>query len=78
MEYSFNHIFSLKLSNFFAKIICYTINLRNFVNPEKRNVPLYKNDAFQKVQKRRVQKSGEPGPSLHDQSPPLFSHLNTI
>ncbi len=30
MEYSFNHIFSLKLSNFFAKIICYTINLRNF------------------------------------------------
>ena len=24
------------------------------VNPEKRNVPLYKNDAFQKVQKRRV------------------------
>ena len=25
-----------------------------FVNPEKRNVPLYKNDAFQKVQKRRV------------------------
>lgn len=23
------------------------------VNPEKRNVPLYKNDAFQKVQKRR-------------------------
>jgi hypothetical protein len=49
-----------------------------YVNPEKRNVPLYKNDAFQKVQKRRVQKSGEPGPSLHDQSPPLFSHLNTI
>ena len=30
MEYSFNHIFSLKLSNFFAKIICYAINLRNF------------------------------------------------
>lgn len=27
---------------------------RNHVNPEKRNVPLYKNDAFQKVQKRRV------------------------
>lgn len=24
------------------------------LNPEKRNVPLYKNDAFQKVQKRRV------------------------
>ena len=26
----------------------------------------------------RTKKSGEPGPSLHDQSPPLFSHLNTI
>lgn len=25
-----------------------------YLNPEKRNVPLYKNDAFQKVQKRRV------------------------
>lgn len=24
------------------------------LNPEKRDVPLYKNDAFQKVQKRRV------------------------
>lgn len=24
------------------------------VNPEKRNVPLYKNEAFQKEQKRRV------------------------
>ena len=27
-----------------------------FVNPEKPYVPLNKNDAFQKVQKRRVQK----------------------
>lgn len=26
------------------------------VNPEKPDVPLNKNDAFQKVQKRRVQK----------------------
>ena len=26
----------------------------------------------------RTKKSGEPGPSLHDQSPPFFSHLNTI
>ncbi|MCB7007641.1 hypothetical protein LI141_03460 [Bacteroides thetaiotaomicron] len=26
----------------------------SYLNPEKRNVPLYKNDAFQKVQKRRV------------------------
>lgn len=27
----------------------------DFVNPEKPDVPLNKNDAFQKVQKRRVQ-----------------------
>jgi hypothetical protein len=27
----------------------------NNVNPEKPDVPLNKNDAFQKVQKRRVQ-----------------------
>ncbi len=27
----------------------------NIVNPEKPDVPLNKNDAFQKVQKRRVQ-----------------------
>jgi len=27
----------------------------NRVNPEKPDVPLNKNDAFQKVQKRRVQ-----------------------
>jgi hypothetical protein len=26
-----------------------------FLNPEKPDVPLNKNDAFQKVQKRRVQ-----------------------
>lgn len=29
---------------------------RNDLNPEKPYVPLNKNDAFQKVQKRRVQK----------------------
>ena len=28
---------------------------KEFVNPEKPDVPLNKNDAFQKVQKRRVQ-----------------------
>ena len=28
---------------------------QNYVNPEKPDVPLNKNDAFQKVQKRRVQ-----------------------
>lgn len=27
----------------------------NFINPEKPDVPLNKNDAFQKVQKRHVQ-----------------------
>lgn len=28
---------------------------QNIINPEKPDVPLNKNDAFQKVQKRRVQ-----------------------
>ena len=28
---------------------------KQYVNPEKPDVPLNKNDAFQKVQKRRVQ-----------------------
>lgn len=32
----------------------YAINV-NIVNPEKPDVPLNKNDAFQKVQKRHVQ-----------------------
>ena len=31
------------------------IPILNIVNPEKPDVPLNKNDAFQKVQKRRVQ-----------------------
>lgn len=42
--------------------MCCTIQAKNkvieqppFVNPEKPDVPLNKNDAFQKVQKRRVQ-----------------------
>lgn len=30
-------------------------NMFCFLNPEKPDVPLNKNDAFQKVQKRRVQ-----------------------
>ena len=34
----------------------------NNINPEKPDVPLNKNDAFQKVQKRRVQKNGERDP----------------
>ena len=29
--------------------------ISNIINPEKPDVPLNKNDAFQKVQKRRVQ-----------------------
>lgn len=33
----------------------YEIPFRNYLNPEKPDVPLNKNDAFQKVQKRRVQ-----------------------
>lgn len=33
----------------------YEIDIINFINPEKPDVPLNKNDAFQKVQKRRVQ-----------------------
>ena len=31
------------------------VSLALFLNPEKPDVPLNKNDAFQKVQKRRVQ-----------------------
>lgn len=34
--------------------VAYGANI-NFVNPEKPDVPLNKNDAFQKVQKRHVQ-----------------------
>lgn len=33
----------------------YVVEEANIVNPEKPDVPLNKNDAFQKVQKRRVQ-----------------------
>lgn len=42
--------------NGISKKIRYQIDaLREYVNPEKPDVPLNKNDAFQKVQKRRVQ-----------------------
>lgn len=42
-------ILYILLRNFHWKVVvCY-------VNPEKPDVPLNKNDAFQKVQKRRVQ-----------------------
>ena len=54
------------------------LSLRIQLNPEKPDVPLNKNDAFQKVQKRRVQENGERGPIQHDQSPPFFFHLNPL
>lgn len=37
-----------------AENITEAVGIAANLNPEKRNVPLYKNDAFQKVQKRRV------------------------
>lgn len=37
------------------KIIPFIIGALMLINPEKPDVPLNKNDAFQKVQKRRVQ-----------------------
>lgn len=40
------------------------------LNPEKPDVPLNKNDAYKK--------NSEPGPILHDQSPPFFFHLNPL
>lgn len=54
------------------------VTLYSYINPEKPDVPLNKNDAFQKVQKRRVQENGERGPIQHDQSPPFFFHLNPL
>jgi len=38
-----------------SKNLIDTINDLKDINPEKPDVPLNKNDAFQKVQKRRVQ-----------------------
>lgn len=40
----------------FSILFCTISILTAQVNPEKPYVPLNKNDAFQKVQKRRVQK----------------------
>lgn len=39
----------------YTKYITYILLLLLYVNPEKPDVPLNKNDAFQKVQKRHVQ-----------------------
>lgn len=44
----------LKLRNEFLKRSGMSL-ITFYVNPEKPDVPLNKNDAFQKVQKRRVQ-----------------------
>lgn len=41
--------------NFDAKTVAAMVAAYGTVNPEKPDVPLNKNDAFQKVQKRRVQ-----------------------
>ena len=39
----------------FTKKSIYQQKQKNIINPEKPDVPINKNDAFQKVQKRRVQ-----------------------
>ena len=62
----------------YIHMISRSIHLEYVINPEKPDVPLNKNDAFQKVQKRRVQENGERGPIQHDQSPPFFFHLNPL
>lgn len=49
VNHSQTNLYTLK--NKSGMEVCIT----NFVNPEKPDVPLNKNDAFQKVQKRRVQ-----------------------
>ena len=45
----------LKAESFVEKITVYRGINPDEINPEKPDVPLNKNDAFQKVQKRRVQ-----------------------
>ena len=42
---------TLRTKHFRAESICLVFQ----INPEKPDVPINKNDAFQKVQKRRVQ-----------------------
>lgn len=44
----------IKASDGFKNYLTYKRDMA-FLNPEKPDVPLNKNDAFQKVQKRRVQ-----------------------
>ena len=51
-EFHWNEVHYGTITSVFS--IVYAICML-FVNPEKPDVPLNKNDAFQKVQKRRVQ-----------------------
>ena len=47
--------FSLACSIILMRYIHRELTVDAHINPEKPDVPLNKNDAFQKVQKRRVQ-----------------------
>lgn len=49
-----------------------------FKSGKTKRSTLQKRRVSKSTKTTRTKKSGEPGPSLHDQSPPLFSHLNTI
>lgn len=75
-----SYIITDKVQFFFKRNKSLLIVIKHMpqLNPEKPDVPLNKNDAFQKVQKRRVQENGERGPIQHDQSPPFFFHLNPL
>ena len=46
----------MEITNNLSEKALYDYKIVRNVNPEKPDVPLNKNDAFQKVQKRRVQK----------------------
>lgn len=50
-----NPVIDLRSNRFIGNIYRIQQRERQNVNPEKPDVPLNKNDAFQKVQKRRVQ-----------------------
>ena len=49
-----------------------------FKSGKTKRAALQKRCVSKSTKTMRKKKSGEPGPSLHDQSPPLFFHLNTI
>ena len=59
-EYAINEISDMvgfSETKYFREVFkkYYKMSPSRYVNPEKPDVPLNKNDAFQKVQKRRVQ-----------------------